>query len=84
MLKRATYAWTPQDEARLKELAEQGRFVRNIALKLRRSESSVKKRAHDLGIAVQRTPRFRADGALRGSPRRAEPELPGMRPGHVR
>ena len=65
MLKRASYAWTPDDEAKLRELADQGIYLRNIALKLRRSESSIKKRAHDLQIKVQARPRsrFRFDGA---------------------
>jgi len=57
MLKRRVYAWTPEDEARLKELAEKGVYLRNIALRLRRSESSIKKRGRDLGLKVQITPR---------------------------
>jgi DNA-binding NarL/FixJ family response regulator len=60
MLKRLVYAWTPQDEAKLKELAEQGKHLRTIALRLKRSESSIKKRAHDLGIQVKANPRYRA------------------------
>ena len=59
MLKRASYAWTPEDEAKLRELASKGIYLRNIALKLRRSESSIKKRARDLQIKVQTTPRSR-------------------------
>lgn len=59
MLKRASYAWTPEDEAKLRELADKGIYLRNIALKLRRSESSIKKRARDLQIKVQTTPRSR-------------------------
>jgi DNA-binding NarL/FixJ family response regulator len=59
MLKRASYAWTPEDEAKLRELADKGVYLRNIALKLRRSESSIKKRAHDLQIKVQARPRVR-------------------------
>jgi DNA-binding NarL/FixJ family response regulator len=57
MLKRLVYAWTPEDEAELKELAEQGVYVRNIAIRLKRSESSIKKRARELGIKVRITPR---------------------------
>ncbi len=69
MLKRASYAWTPEDEARLRELAQKGVYLRNIALKLRRSESSIKKRARDLQIKVQSTPRsrFRFGGGIRAS-----------------
>ena len=59
MLKRASYAWTPEDEARLRELAQKGVYLRNIALKLRRSESSIKKRARELGVKVSITPRGR-------------------------
>jgi DNA-binding NarL/FixJ family response regulator len=67
MLKRASYAWTPEDEAKLRELASNGVYLRNIALKLRRSESSIKKRARDLQIKVQTTPRsrFRFDATAR-------------------
>jgi hypothetical protein len=67
MLKRASYAWTPEDEAKLRELAGKGIHLRNIALKLRRSESSIKKRARDLQIKVQTTPRsrFRFDGTAK-------------------
>jgi len=59
MLKRSNYAWTPEDEAKLKELAGQGVYLRNIALRLKRSESSIKKRSRELGIEVKRTPRSR-------------------------
>jgi hypothetical protein len=59
VLKRASYAWTREDEARLQELAGQGLHLRRIALRLRRSESSVKKRARALGISVPKTPRGR-------------------------
>lgn len=68
MLKRAQYAWTPEDEAKLQQMVEQGVFLRNIAVRLKRSESSVKKRAYDLGLTLRRMPRFRADGSLRRSP----------------
>jgi len=45
----------------LKELAEQGVYLRNIALRLKRSESSIKKRARELGVKVKLTPRYRAN-----------------------
>ena len=57
MLKRASYAWTAADDAKLLELAGKGVYLRNIAIRLRRSESSIKKRATLLGIRVPRTPR---------------------------
>jgi DNA-binding NarL/FixJ family response regulator len=50
MLKRKSYAWTPEDETTLKELADKGMHLRAIALRLRRSESSIKKKAYDLVI----------------------------------
>ena len=57
MLKRKTYAWTPEDEAALKQLSEKGMHLRAIALRLKRSESSIKKRAFDLGVVVKSPPR---------------------------
>jgi DNA-binding NarL/FixJ family response regulator len=57
MLKRLNYAWTREEEATLKELATQGVYLRSIAFRLKRSESSIKKRARDLSIKVQITPR---------------------------
>ncbi len=59
MLKRLVYAWTPEDEGKLKQLAERGVYLRNIALRLKRSESSIKKRARELGVKVSITPRGR-------------------------
>jgi hypothetical protein len=59
MLKRKSYVWNAEQVAQLRELAAKGIHVRAIALKLRRSESSIKKRAHDLGIRVQSVPRPR-------------------------
>ena len=49
--------WTPIEEATLRELAARGVHLRKIALRLRRSESSVKKRAFHLGVAVAKAPR---------------------------
>ncbi len=65
MLKRLVYAWTPEDEAKLKELAQKGVYLRHIAIKLKRSESSIKKRARDLGVTIPRMPRFRFDPRVR-------------------
>jgi len=55
--------WTLRDEAELREMASRGVYLRKIALRLRRSESSVKKRALRLGVKVAKTPRasFRFD-----------------------
>ena len=57
MMRRRNYAWTPQDEAALKQLAVKGMHLRAVALRLRRSESSIKKRARDLGVQLQPKPR---------------------------
>jgi DNA-binding NarL/FixJ family response regulator len=57
MLKRKSYAWTPEDELSLKQLAEKGVHIRAIALRLRRSESSIKKRARELGVKAKLNPR---------------------------
>ncbi len=59
MLKRLVYAWTLEDEAKLTSLAEQGVYLRNIAIRLKRSESSIKKKSQLLGIKVKTTPRAR-------------------------
>jgi hypothetical protein len=55
--------WSPEDEATLREMAGQGVYMRRIALRLRRTENSIKKRAIQLGVKVTKTPRstFRFD-----------------------
>jgi hypothetical protein len=70
MLKRSTYAWSAEDEAKLRELASTGLYLRRIALRLKRSESSIKKRARELGVTVLKTPRssFRFDATWRQAP----------------
>jgi hypothetical protein len=69
MLTRGSYRWTNEDEAKLRALAASGSHVRTIALRLRRSENSIKKRAHDLGIKIKPRPhhRFRIDEVVKGS-----------------
>jgi hypothetical protein len=59
MLRSANHVWTLEDEARLRGMATEGLFLRNIALRLKRSESSIKKRVHDLGITLKKPPRHR-------------------------
>lgn len=49
--------WTPEDEAKLKELAGQGVYLTKIALRLSRSESSIKKLASQIGLRIPNTPR---------------------------
>jgi len=59
MTKRASHKWTPQDEAAIRDLVDRGFYLRRIALRLRRSESSIKVRAHILHIKIKPTPRYR-------------------------
>ena len=65
MLRRASYTWTTEEEAKLKDMAQSGLYLRNIAVRLRRSESSVKKRARDLGVMIKQRPRFRLEARTR-------------------
>jgi hypothetical protein len=46
-------------------MAEAGAFLRNIAIRLRRSESSISNDARELGVKIKRTPRFRFDSRPR-------------------
>ena len=57
MLRRKSYVWTLEDELALRQLAEKGMHLRAVALRLRRSESSVKKRARNLGVSLKLNPR---------------------------
>jgi hypothetical protein len=59
MPERANHKWTTEDEAALRELVVKGFYLRQISLRLRRSESSIKKRAIDLNIIIKPTPRYR-------------------------
>lgn len=70
MLSRRRHAWTAEDDVTLREWAAKGIHVRAVALKLRRSESSIKKRASILGIKIQKAPRsrFRIDELVRVPP----------------
>jgi hypothetical protein len=43
-------------------MAYKGVYLRNIALRLRRSENSIKKRAIGLGLLVKRTPASALNG----------------------
>src|SRR5690242_4903249 len=69
MLKRASYAWTAVDEAKLKLLVAKGLYLRSIAFRLRRSEYSISQRARELGITLKAMPRLRADGTIYVRPR---------------
>jgi len=59
MRTRKNWAWTPEDEAKLRDCANKGVHLRSIALKLRRSESSVKTHARALNLKVRPPPRSR-------------------------
>lgn len=50
--------WTVEEEMVLREMASQGKSRRQIALRLRRSESGVKKRAVALGLKLDRVKRL--------------------------
>jgi hypothetical protein len=65
MPKRSNLQWTPQDEMMLRNLVEKGFYLRQLSLRLCRSESSIKKRAIDLKIQIKPTPRYR----VRSDPR---------------
>jgi hypothetical protein len=49
--------WTPDEDSRLRRLAEEGRNSAVIAERLKRSRSSVLGRAKTLGIEVKRAVR---------------------------
>jgi hypothetical protein len=51
------WRWTPDEDARLRRLAEEGRTSVVIAERLKRSRSSVLGRAKTLGIEVKRAVR---------------------------
>ena len=68
MPKQASHRWTVEDETALRDLVEKGFYLRRLALRLGRSESSIKMRARALNIVVKPTPRcgprfgYRASG----------------------
>ena len=43
-------AWTPEDDAVIREAAKTGVSVSRLAVRLRRSEQSIKARARKLGV----------------------------------
>jgi hypothetical protein len=69
MRTRPKYFWTDDDEAKLRALAANGVHLRAIAMKLRRSESSVKTYARNLGVRIKprRYHRFRFDEVVKFS-----------------
>jgi hypothetical protein len=59
-MKRMGHSWTPEEDAKLRDLAAANVSVRHIALRLRRSENGVIYRAGVLNIQVQPNVRRRA------------------------
>jgi len=53
MRTRSKFAWSDADDAQLRECAERKWSVPRIALRLRRSNSAVQRRARLLGVKVQ-------------------------------
>jgi DNA-binding NarL/FixJ family response regulator len=52
MVRRNNESWSAEEEAVLREMAAQGKKRLLIALRLRRSESAVKRRATVLGLRL--------------------------------
>jgi uncharacterized heparinase superfamily protein len=52
-VQRRCLQWTNEEDETLRSLAEQGRYLRNIALKLHRSEDGVRRRAERLSIDIR-------------------------------
>lgn len=61
MPRNANKLWTDQDETRLRELAASGASLVRATAALRRSSSSVKRKALDLGLAFRGVKQVRAD-----------------------
>jgi hypothetical protein len=45
--------WTPEEDGRLRRLAEEGRSASVIAERLKRTQAAVYKRAKTLGVALK-------------------------------
>jgi hypothetical protein len=54
---RRSFFWTDAEDARLRLFAEQGVHARNIAIRLKRPTSGVKRRAKLLGFPLRSAPR---------------------------
>lgn len=61
MPRNANKLWTDQDTIRLRELAASGASLVRATAALRRSSSSVKRKALDLGLAFRGVKQVRAD-----------------------
>jgi hypothetical protein len=60
IMSRKGQTWTPAEDTKLRELAAANVPVRNIALKLQRSEDSIHSRARHLNVKVQPNVRRRS------------------------
>jgi hypothetical protein len=61
MIKRGGQAWTPQDDETIKRMATANASAFLIAAKLRRSISSIQRRAPLLGVKIRSERQRRAD-----------------------
>jgi hypothetical protein len=57
-MKRRHFVWTPEEDARLRELAARGIAAPRVAVVLGRSEKSVRRRALALNIAIRKQSRL--------------------------
>jgi hypothetical protein len=48
--------WTPNDDVTLRELAAAGKHVVTIAVELRRSEATIRKKAKEIGVEIAKNP----------------------------
>jgi hypothetical protein len=57
-MKRRHFVWTPEEDERLRQLAAKGVAVPRVAVVLRRSEQSVRRRALALNIRIRKQSRL--------------------------
>jgi hypothetical protein len=48
--------WTPSDDVTLRELAAAGKHVVTIAVEMRRSETTIRKKAKEIGVEIVKNP----------------------------
>jgi hypothetical protein len=48
--------WTPSDDVTLRELAAAGKHVVTIAVEMRRSEPTIRKKAKEIGVEIVKNP----------------------------
>jgi hypothetical protein len=57
MLSRRNYFWSEAEDAKLRAFAQNGVYVRNIAIRLKRTPTGVRRRAKQLGLSLPSRPR---------------------------